>query len=142
MLMNAPRDFVIIDDDPINNKMCRKIIEKTYPAASIRDFTVAQEGLDHIVNTYSNNIPGPSKVILLLDIMMPIMNAWDFLDAFDKLEAQIKDQISIYILSSSVSKADMARAEANKYVEYYLIKPLTKESIKLIVHVQHKRING
>ncbi|HYK54897.1 MAG TPA: hypothetical protein VEV15_00330, partial [Flavisolibacter sp.] len=123
-------------------KLCRKAIEKIYPAAKITEFTRAQDGLDHIISTYTNTAPGPAKAILLLDIMMPIMNAWDFLDAFDKLGDHIKNQISIYILSSSVSKADMARAQSNKYVEYYLIKPLTKESLKLIVHVQNKRLNA
>lgn len=140
--MNDPRDFVIIDDDPINNKMCRKLIEKLYPGSLIADFIKAQDGLDHITKTYSNNTPGTSKVILLLDIMMPVMNAWDFLEAFELLEDHIKNQICIYILSSSVSKADMARAQSNKYVEHYLIKPLNKESIQQIVHIHDTRISG
>src|SRR6185312_7157193 len=134
--MNNPRDFIIIDDDAINNRLCRKVIEKVYPNASITDFTRAQDGFEHITKTYSSAPRDASKTILLLDINMPIMNAWDFLEAYEKLDARIKDQISIYMLSSSVDKADMARAQSNKYVEYYLIKPLTKESIKLIVHVQ------
>jgi CheY-like chemotaxis protein len=72
--------------------------------------------------------------------MMPVMDAWDFLDKFDKLDELTKSRIKIYILSSSINKNDMARAQSNKYVEYYLIKPLNKESIRLIVHVLHKRL--
>ena len=135
--MDSFKDFIIIDDDIINNKLCRKIIEKVYPDARITDFTNAKEGLDFIIEKYSK--PGDEKVILLLDISMPIMNAWEFLDEFDKLATDIKSRIKVHILSSSINKNDMMRAQTNTNVEYYLIKPLTKESIKLIVNVLNKK---
>ncbi len=137
--MNYFNNFIIIDDDKINNLLCRKILEKIYPEANIQDFTEAQKGFDHIVEKYS--APDyDGRAILLLDIIMPIMDAWGFLEKFDKLDDLVKNRIKIYILSSSVDKRDMTRAHDNKYVEYYLIKPLTKESIKLIVHVLNKRL--
>jgi CheY-like chemotaxis protein len=132
------RDFIIIDDDIINNKLCRKIIEKVYPEATITDFTNAREGLDYIILHYSK--PGSENVILLLDISMPIMNAWEFLDVFDTLSADIKRRIKVHILSSSINKNDMMRAQTNTNVEYYLIKPLTRESIRLIVNVLNKKL--
>jgi CheY-like chemotaxis protein len=137
--MSYFKDFIIIDDDSINNKLCRKIIEKTYPESTIMDFTDPQEGFDHIVSKYSKK-GTELKAILLLDISMPVMNAWEFLELFEKLDEDIKTRIKIHILSSSVNKEDMARAQSNKNVEYYLIKPLTKESIRLIVHVLNKRL--
>ena len=136
--MSDFKEFIIIDDDKLNNKVCRNIIEKTYPDADIADFVDPQEGFDYIVNKYSDN--NNSKTILLLDISMPIMDAWEFLDRFDNLDHTIRKRVKIHILSSSVNKQDMVRAEANKHVEYYLIKPLTKESIKLIVHVLGKKL--
>ncbi len=137
--MSDFKDFIIIDDDKLNNKVCRNIIEKTYANAAITDFVDPQAGFDYIVHTYSNNNSN-SKAILLLDISMPIMDAWEFLDRFENLDASVKKRVKIHILSSSVNKQDMARAEANKNVEYYLIKPLTRESIKLIVHVLNKKL--
>ena len=71
---------------------------------------------------------------------MPVMNAWEFLEQFETLSDEVKDRIKIFILSSSVDKNDMAKAKANKYVEYYLIKPLTDETIHLIVHMLHKKL--
>jgi two-component SAPR family response regulator len=59
---------------------------------------------------------------------------------FDKLDESVKARVKVHILSSSVNKADMDRAQLNKNVEYYLIKPLTKESIRLIVHVLERRL--
>ncbi len=137
--MNTPfKDFIIIDDDIINNKLCRKIIEKTFPESAITDFINAREGLDFIIEKYTHNTN--EKAILLLDISMPIMNAWEFLEVFETLDANIKDRIKVHILSSSINKNDMMRAQTNNNVEYYLIKPLTKESIKLIVSVLNKKL--
>ena len=136
--MDIFKDFIIIDDDVINNKLCRKIIEKVYPEAQITDFINAREGLDFIIEKYSK--PGDGNVILLLDISMPIMNAWEFLDVFDTLDPNIKERIKVHILSSSINKNDMMRAQMNKSVEYYLIKPLTRESIRLIVNVLNKKL--
>ncbi len=136
--MNYFKDFVIIDDDIINNKLCRKIIEKTYPDVQITDFTNAREGLDFIIDRYGKNTD--EKVIVLLDISMPIMNAWEFLEVFDTLNADLKKRVKVHILSSSINKNDMMRAQTNPNVEYYLIKPLTKESIMLIVNVLNKKL--
>jgi CheY-like chemotaxis protein len=139
MSENFLENFIIIDDDKLNNKLCRVILQKAYPEALIHDFSDPLLGFEHIANTYSE--PGNNQsAVLLLDIMMPVMDAWDFLDKFDKLDELTKSRIKIYILSSSINKNDMARAQSNKYVEYYLIKPLNKESIRLIVHVLHKRL--
>ncbi len=132
------KDFVIIDDDIINNKLCRKIIEKTYPDAEITDFTNAREGLDFIIEKYTRN--ANEKVIVLLDISMPIMNAWEFLDVFSTLDINLKARVKVHILSSSINKNDMMRAQTNPDVEYYLIKPLTRESIMLIVNVLNKKM--
>jgi CheY-like chemotaxis protein len=70
---------------------------------------------------------------------MPVMDAWDFLELFEQLDERTKARVKVHILSSSVNKRDMLRAQSDKNVEYYLIKPLTKESIRLIVHVLSKR---
>jgi CheY-like chemotaxis protein len=137
--MNYLKNFIIIDDDKLNNKLCRTIIEKTYPQALVIDFTDPVAGFNYIKEKYSE-LNSDEQAILLLDIMMPVMDAWGFLEKFQQLDEATKSRVKIYILSSSIDKADMTRAQSNKYVEYYLIKPLTKESIKLIVHVLEKRL--
>lgn len=137
--MSYLNNFIIIDDDKLNNKLCRTIIEKTYPNSKVIDFTDPLKGLQYISDTYSD-LNSDQYAILLLDIMMPIMNAWDFLEKFELLLEPVKKRVKIYILSSSIDNADMNKAKENKYVEYYLIKPLTKESIKLIVNVLNKKM--
>ncbi len=137
--MNYFNNFIIVDDDRINNKLCRKIIEKIYPKSGIIDFCDPQEGFGYLANEFACEA-GDKRAILLLDIIMPVMNAWEFLEQFEKLEENVKNRIKIFILSSSVDKNDMAKAKANKHVEYYLIKPLTDETIHLIVHMLNKKL--
>lgn len=139
--MEFLENFIIVDDDKFNNKLCTAILEKMHPTATITDFTDPVAGFNWIAENFS--APGNTgKAILLLDIMMPVMDAWGFLDRFDELRDDVKSRIKIYILSSSVDKSDMSRAQANKHVEYYLIKPLTAESIRLMVHVLNKRLGN
>jgi CheY-like chemotaxis protein len=132
-------NFIVIDDDKINNKVCIANLRDAYPDSDITDFTDPVKGFDFIASTYSRP-DFERRAILLLDVFMPILDAWGFLEKFDKLDELTKRRIKIYILSSSVDKTDMTRAHTNKYVEYYLIKPLNKESIRPIVHVLHKRL--
>ena len=136
--MDSSTRFIIIDDDKLNNKICSTLIEKLFKDANITTFTDAREGVEFIKTEYSN--PDLTDLgILFLDIKMPLMDAWEFLDVYDTLDDEIKKKIRIYILSSSIDKRDMDRAQANKHVVYYLIKPLTRESISLITHALKKR---
>ncbi len=138
--MSYLNNFIIIDDDKLNNKLCKTILEKTYPDSNIVDFTDPVKGLEYVSDKFSDP-KSDEYAILLLDIMMPVMNAWDFLEKFDRQLEIVKKRVKIYILSSSIDSLDMKKAQENKYVEYYLIKPLTKESIKLIVHVLNRKIS-
>lgn len=128
--MTNENRFIIIDDDKLNNKICTTLIDKLYSSPHVTAFTEAEEGLKYIISEYTAN--PDITALLFLDIKMPVMDAWGFLEEFEKVDEGIKKRIRIYILSSSIDKRDMDRAQANKYVEYYLIKPLTKESISLI----------
>lgn len=137
--MNYFNNFILVDDDKVNNMLCTKIIHKLYPDANVSSFLNARDGLNHILDTYAT-LGNKEVAVLLLDIIMPEMDAWDFLEEFEKYDSDLKNRIKIYILSSSVDKKDMAKANENKHVEYYLVKPLTSESIHLMVHVLNKKL--
>jgi CheY-like chemotaxis protein len=135
--MQKSTRFIVIDDDALNNKICRACIEKIFKDAPVATFTDPKLGFEHIETEYANDHHDDTG-ILFLDINMPSMSGWEFLELFDKLDERIKKRVKIYILSSSVDKRDMERAQANKHVVYYLIKPLTKETIALITYAQKK----
>ena len=71
---------------------------------------------------------------MLLDINMPIMNGWEFLDAFDNIGDNIKSGFKIYMFSSSIEIKDIERSKTRSIVSGYLMKPLLKEKIEEIIN--------
>lgn len=71
--------------------------------------------------------------IILLDLAMPIMDGWQFLEEFKDLKPIIKEDIIVYICSSSISPNDLARAESINEVADYIIKPITKDKLIEII---------
>ncbi len=135
--MNVTTRFIVIDDDEFNNKICSVTLEKIAKDADVKTFQDPLVGFDHIATAYASP-DDDATAILFLDINMPVMNGWEFLERFDELGEHTKKRIKIYILSSSVDKRDIEKAKADKNVVHYLIKPLTKETIRLITHSQNR----
>jgi CheY-like chemotaxis protein len=121
--------FILVDDDPINNMLCSSIIEHILPGAEINKFTEPTKGFDFIKTNFAT-IP-VKRSVLYLDINMPGMNGWEFMEAFDKLDENIKEKVDVYILSSSIDPRDIAKADSNPNIVGYFTKPLRKESILL-----------
>jgi CheY-like chemotaxis protein len=124
------KQFILIDDDHINNVISKITIELVLVDARIQSFTAASEGLEYIRCSPQNY---SHKTVLFLDLNMPILNGWEFLDRFDSLPISLKNSFQIYILSSSVDERDRERSYANKNVVDFLVKPLTKDAVANIV---------
>ncbi len=113
--------IVLIDDDPISTFVTEKLISRNVKEpCQFYKYQSARVALQEIYSIKAN--------YLFLDLNMPEMNGWDFLDSFnsDKNEAQI------YILSSSVDERDINKASRYSIVKDYLSKPLIKKYIKSI----------
>ena len=133
-----PLRYIVIDDDPHNNLSCTIAIKAAIGTASVHCFTVPEEGLDYIENEYTRTkIAIPT--ILFLDINMPSMTGWEVLERFKEFAVPVKEQITIYILSSSVSPIDMELAHASPFVADYIIKPLTKPKMLGILEKRQSR---
>ncbi len=92
------------------------------------DFIKPEQGFEYI-ESYKNNeaiIP----TVLFLDINMPTMSGWEFLEKFDKLDEKVKEQFSVYITSSSIDDRDIEMAKANRYIKRYIVKPANVAVIK------------
>jgi response regulator RpfG family c-di-GMP phosphodiesterase len=123
--MKSPIRIIVIDDDLINNMICRQTIKSTNPDLETLTFNIPEKGFEYVEKEYTA-IDKEQFTILFLDINMPTWSGWEFLDNFDNLDVKIKEQIKIYMLSSSVDLKDMERAQNNKNVVDYLVKPLKK----------------
>jgi len=124
--MSTTRNYIIVDDDPINNIICKMQLEIALGAINIKTFELPEEGLEFIEKEF---VKSPVPTILFLDINMPSISGWEFLDQYEKFTEGVKTQIAIYILSSSVDPRDKDKATANKYIKGFLSKPLDKAII-------------
>jgi CheY-like chemotaxis protein len=123
----TPR-FIAIDDDPVNNLICKLTIEMVADRPEILTFTNAAQGFDYIQTQYTAN-RDQTQTVLLLDINMPVMSGWEFLERFDNLGEDVKRLFKIFILSSSVDERDKQRSYANKNVNAFMVKPLVKDNV-------------
>jgi CheY-like chemotaxis protein len=120
----------IIDDDPIYQIIVNKIIQKTELFSTISSFKNGKEAIDAIQNHTEiiKNMPD----LILLDINMPIMDGWEFMDEMDKLALQFKNNIVIYIVSSSIAIEDKIKCKSYSNILGYLSKPITINDLELI----------
>lgn len=129
--MNTPSSFMIIDDDAMNNFICKAAIKNVVKEAALISFEKPVEALEYIKTYYKQD--EPAKTYILLDINMPVLTGWEFLEELEKNHSELLPRFLIYILSSSIDARDMKRAEVNPNMVDFISKPLTKEAIKRIV---------
>ena len=118
--------FAIVDDDPVYKKITEIRLRQKHKATDILMFADGEEAYRFLCDhDQSEELPD----VILLDINMPIMNGWDFLDHFRALKPFIRKSIRIYIVSSSASQSDQSRARLYQEVSDYLIKPLNENDM-------------
>lgn len=130
-----PGDMItcIIDDDEIYLFSIKKVIEVNKLSEKVLEFRNGQEALDFF-STCSDHTNLPD--VILLDINMPVMNGWEFIEEFKKLKPAIDKNIMLYVVSSSVDRTDVDKARSLSNVHDYLIKPMTASQLKSIYQQQ------
>ena len=116
---------MLVDDNELDNFINKKLVEADSFAGATTIHTSAQSALDYLKNNVDN--PGQIPDLIFLDIMMPEMDGFGFLEVFDKLPDAVKTKSRIVMLSTSDSFKDLNRANQNKYVKRFLNKPLNAQ---------------
>jgi CheY-like chemotaxis protein len=119
----------IIDDDPIFVFATKRIMQFSNFCNGFLDFNNGQEAINYLRPLMERNENIPE--LILLDLNMPVLDGWQFLDEFVKIKYDGK--VTIYIVSSSIMASDFAKAEKYEQVCNYIIKPVTPETLKSIV---------
>ena len=123
--MNTKINLLVIDDDDINIFIIKKIVEKTGYEAKMVAKTNGSVAIDYLQELIASDQILPH--LILIDINMPVLNGWEFLDAYEKLA--IQNDINMYMLSSSVYENDIEKAKTYKTVKGFISKPLSIERL-------------
>jgi CheY-like chemotaxis protein len=126
------KTIALIDDDDTFIYLSKRILNKI---DNIKQIEVFANGLDGL-NYLKLNIDNPTLLpeIIFLDLSMPIMDGWQFLDEFINLKSKNLKKILIYICSSSISPYDISRAKSINEVTDYIIKPINKENFNKLIN--------
>ncbi len=122
------RRILIVDDDPQNNSLSKMTLKISLGEVDVKDFLIPEVALEYIETEFANYM-SEEKTTLFLDINMPSLTGWEFLDIFNTFTDSVKKQFNIYILSSSIDPADIQRAKLNPLVTDFVEKPLSKSML-------------
>mgnify|MGYP006270866475 CR=1 FL=1 len=128
--MATYKSVMLVDDNEIDNIINEKIIEANSFAEQVLVFQTGQDALDYLKQHENDGEKLPE--IVFLDINMPIMDGFQFLEDFEKFSETVLGKCSIIMLSSSISPKDIDRAASSKYVKKYLNKPLNARYLDAI----------
>ncbi|MBY0542914.1 MAG: response regulator [Sphingobacteriaceae bacterium] len=123
-------NLLVIDDDDINIFIIKKIVEKTGLDINMVSKGNGQQAIDYIKDSIANPEQFPN--LMLIDINMPIMNGWEFIEAYQMLN--IQQSVDMYILSSSVYENDIEKTKSYTSVKGFISKPLSIERLKELVN--------
>lgn len=122
-------NFIVVDDSKLDCFIAEKIIKNTGASENCNVFQQAQDAIDHIKNTPNNGV----DTIVFVDIQMPVMNGFQFVEAFEALSDENKDSYNIFMLSSSINENDIAKVKGYSSVKQFLNKPLTNATINSVI---------
>lgn len=135
--MKKLNSVLLIDDDMATNFISKMLIKKVGITEHIETTLNGREALDYLTNSgkyeKSDGI-FPKPMLILLDINMPVMDGWEFVEAFSKLEENQKENIVIVMLTSSLNPDDKEKASHFSVISGFQNKPLTMERLTLIMN--------
>ena len=127
---STPLTICLIDDDRIYQFTAKRILQLVNPLQRVLTFSNGKEALDFFTKQplATDELPD----VIFLDINMPVMNGWEFLEAYKTLQTELEKSICIYMVSSSVDEKDKNRSKAFN-VKDFIEKPIDKEMMAEIL---------
>jgi len=126
------RAVMLIDDNEIDNLINQKMIEAANISEHIYTHSGAKSAIEFLKNIekLGENAKTVLPDVIFLDIDMPLMDGFQFLDEFDKLSEETKGHCSIVMLTSSINPQDVNKSHKYACVKQYINKPLTQKNLE------------
>ena len=121
------KSILVIDDSFFDRLIAQEVIKQSIMTDEIITIDSGTEGLEYLISKAET--PALLPEIIFLDIKMPVMDGFEFLEKYDALPLIIKENCKIYMLSSSVDTKDIDKAHHSKYVVDFIEKPLSKDKL-------------
>lgn len=119
---------LLIDDDKVINYYNQKVINKHSNFGEVISVNSGKNGLTYLLDAIKGEAIKPN--LIFLDINMPAMNGWEFIEEFKKLDPVFTEDIKIVLLTTSNNPEDFERSKQIELVSEYINKPLSKEILE------------
>jgi CheY-like chemotaxis protein len=127
--------ILLIDDDPITLMLCKMVIKKASFSNEIATSKNGEEALqyfDTLKQIDSNNEFKKQPQLIFLDLNMPVMGGWEFLDSFSTSDYADYNKTKVIILSSTIDPEDLEKSKKYPMVIDFLSKPISKEMLEYV----------
>jgi CheY-like chemotaxis protein len=128
------KTIFLIDDDPVFVFLTKRLLSGVNIGCQIKVFQDGELAIDRL-----KEISGDSSLlpdIIFVDLSMPVMDGWEFLDEYSALAPKMAKQIELFIVSSSISPQEVERSKTYSQVADFLIKPVAKGKLaEILSHV-------
>ena len=122
---------MIIDDNPVDLYILSRMITKNNFGKNLLNYSEAEAAIKYLQENQDNVSKLPQ--VIFVDIYMPLMSGFEFLEAYDLLSDTLKNYCKTYIISSTIDNDDIAQSSSNKNVVSFHVKPITKEFLDRII---------
>jgi CheY-like chemotaxis protein len=130
--MSAPfPNFIVVDDSQLDCFIAEKIIHNAGTYSSVKCFMEATEAYETIKKSVPK--PGDNKTIIILDIQMPVMTGFQFVEAFEQLPEAIRSHYAIFLFSSSINENDKNRMGNYPSIRRFYGKPISKDTVNQMI---------
>ena len=133
--MKVKDTVCIIDDDHIFIYGVKRLMEETSFCEDLMVYENGQDALDEFKENATQGKKLPS--IIFLDLNMPMMTGWEFLDEYMQIDGQGPTKSKVYIVSSSIDPKDLLRIKDYNVIQNYILKPVTTDDLENIIGDQN-----